>query len=81
MLYAREVMDLLEPYPGREFRMVQIVRYVANGRPLDLKARRAMRKGVLRVLAALAESKLILVRPAKASRGGPAMYAWRKHGD
>lgn len=77
MKFAHDVMDLMGAYPGREWRMVQIVRYVANGKTLDLKERRAVRKGVHRVLMALADSGTVTVRPEK-SRGGPAWYAWRK---
>lgn len=66
-------------FPGRDFRMVAIVRYVADGRQLDLKGRRALRKAVLRVLESLEESGSILVRPPRAMRGGYALYQWRKH--
>lgn len=79
MKFAREVIELLEPYPGREFKMAHIVRYVTNGRALSLKERRAMRKCVLRVVAALAESGTVVVRPPLPVRGGPAFYAWRKN--
>lgn len=78
MKFAREVQDLMAAYPGREFRMMHIVRYVANGRTLDRKQRHSMKVGVWRVLLALAESGAITVRPPTAKIGGPAFYAWKK---
>lgn len=77
MLHAEKIIELLEPYPGRAFRMSEIVRYVSSGRSLDLKGRRAMRKAVLRVLAALADSQHVEIRPPRAVLGGPAFYAWK----
>ncbi len=75
MKYAKEVMDLMGPYPGRHFRMADIVRYVA---PQAMGAgRQRVRNGVLRVLESLAESGHVVVAPA-AYRGGFATYAWRK---
>lgn len=73
MKYASEVIDLLSAYPGRQFRMADIVRYVmpqAVG-----AARQRVRNGVLRVLDALAEGEHIVIRPA-ICRGGGAVYAW-----
>ena len=34
MKYAHEVIDLLAAYPGREFRMAEILRHVSRGMPL-----------------------------------------------
>ncbi len=75
MKYAHEVMDLLAPYPGRQFRMAEIVRYVA---PRATGAdRQRVRNGVLRVLESLCEHGSVEIEPA-ACRGGFATYAWRK---
>lgn len=77
MLYAREVIELMGAYPGREFRMVQIVRYVTKNKHMDLRERRATRKAVLRALAAFAESGAVFVRPPEATRGAPVFYCWK----
>lgn len=74
MKYAHEVMDLMAPYPGRKFRMAEIVRYVdphANG-----AARQRVHKGVLRVLKSLHEHGQVEIEPA-AGLGGFASYAWK----
>jgi len=78
VLYASEVIALLGAYPGREFKMVEIVRYVANGRDMSLREKRTMRKGVLRAIAALNEMGSVLIRPPAPSRGGSASYSWRE---
>lgn len=74
MKYAKEVMDLMGPYPGRHFRMGDIVRYVAP--QAAGPDRQRVRKGVLRVLESLVESGHVRVVPA-ARRGGFATYAWK----
>lgn len=77
MKFASDVMDLMGAYPGREWRMLQIVRHIAQGRKVTLKERRAIRKGVHRVLDALTDAGTVTVRP-ETSKGGPAWYAWKK---
>lgn len=75
MKYAHEVIGLLAPYPGRHFRMAEIVRYVApSARDTD---RQRVRNGVLRVLESLIENGSVTVERAT-RRGGFATYAWRK---
>lgn len=75
MKYAHEVIGLLAPYPGRHFRMAEIVRYVAPGaRGMD---RQRIRNGVLRVLDSLIENGSVAVEPA-VRRGGFSTYAWKK---
>ena len=74
MKYAHEVMDLLAPYPGRHFRMAEIVRYVAP--QAAGQERQRVRNGVLRVLESLQEHGSIEIEPA-ATRGGFATYAWK----
>ena len=75
MKYAKEVMDLMGPYPGRHFRMGDLVRYVAP--QAAGPDRQRVRNGVLRVLESLAESGHVEIVPA-ARRGGFSTYAWRK---
>ena len=75
MKYAHEVIGLLAPYPGRHFRMAEIVRYVApSARGTD---RQRVRNGILRVLESLIENGSITVERAT-RRGGFATYAWQK---
>ena len=66
MTYAEEVIGLMECYPGREFRMAQIVRHVSRGMALSSTKRHAVRKGVERVLRSLyiTAAKLNLLRIA-----------------
>ena len=55
MKYAKEVIELLAAYPGKEFRMAQIVRHVSRGVALSTRRRQAIRVGVKRVLYQLEE--------------------------
>lgn len=73
MKYAKEVIDLLAAYPGREFRMAEIIRHVCRGRRLSSRETEAIRKAVRRVLAALEESGQ-LWRQADCDKS--ALYAW-----
>ncbi len=73
MKYAEEVIELMECYPGREFRMAQIVRHVAKGRAIPLAQRHAIRQGVTRVLAQLCSvGKVVQIKDAETS----AYYVW-----
>lgn len=76
MKYAREVMDLMAAYPGREFRMGEIVNYVKNGRELTVKERSAINVGVHRVLTQLADCGTIEVREQR-TNGSFALYSWK----
>lgn len=75
MLYAREVIDLLAAFPGREFRMVEIVNHVARGRPGSKQQRNRYRQGVRRVILALIDAKVAEFKPAR--RGGTTLYRWK----
>lgn len=75
MKYASEVIDLMECYPGREFRMAQIVNYVSPG--AVGAGRQRVRNGVARVLSFLHESGQVEVTPSE-RRGSGAAYSWRK---
>lgn len=74
MKYAAEILGLMRPYPGREYRMAQIVREVSRGRAMSPSQRNAAREGVRRVLAQLCESgHVIKIKDGETS----AFYAWR----
>ena len=75
MKYASEVICLLEPYPDREFRIGEIVRFinpVAQG-----KARDKIRLGVSRALFALVDTGAVRMTPPKCERSF-ALYRWNK---
>jgi hypothetical protein len=74
--YAREVMELMGAYPGRDFRMGEIVRYVRNGKEQTTKERSAMNVGVHRVLRELEASGSITVKRTT-TNGSFSLYAWK----
>lgn len=74
-MYAREVIGLLSPYPGRQFKMIEIRRYVETGYVSpDSRRRAAIRIGVLRVLDELRTHNLVSRRMV----GKRALYSWRQ---
>ena len=73
MKYASEIIGLLAPFPGRPFRMAEILRHVGKGRPPVGAGAEAMRKAVRRVLAEL-ESNGQLTRSSATAKS--ATYAW-----
>lgn len=77
MKYAKEVMDLMAAYPGRGFRMTQIVNHVGKGRPKSLTDRDRLRKGVSRVLESLEEQGVVVKCSGKVERGSHFMYSWK----
>lgn len=81
MKYVGELIGFMGAYPGREFRMSELVRHVSRAGSLTLKQRRAMRKAVLRAIEALIGTGTVLRRPATAKRGGYAKYRWRGEND
>lgn len=74
MKYASEVLHLMRPYPGRAFRMAQLVRDASGGRPLSPRQTEAVRKGVRRVLDHLIETGQV-ERVGGETRS--AAYVWR----
>ena len=74
MKYAREVIGLMAAHPGRDWRMVEIVRYVDDSK----ENRHRVRIGVLRVLKELETCGSVLIRPPRTIRGGYALYRWRE---
>src|SRR5260364_240280 len=61
MKYAQEIIDLMGAYPGRAFRMREIVKYV-SGKEANDKERKQVRIGVWRVLNQLNESGQIMIK-------------------
>jgi len=73
--YAHEVLDLMETYPARSFRVGELVRHATRGRPLTATEREAARKAVKRVLDALiATGTVSVTQPAEVS-GASAEYS------
>ncbi len=62
-------------FPGREWRMGEIVRYVE---PVQGRTDRdRVRRGVARVLDALCEAGSIARMPPVMERGAPVFYVWK----
>ena len=76
MRYADDVIGLLGAYPGRRFKLAQIVRYIA-GKHAAVARKNAVKQGVHLVLAQLEDAGLVEKQPA-AVRGGTAWYWWRE---
>lgn len=77
MKYAHEVIDLLAAYPGREFRMAEILRHVSRGMPVASAAREAMRRGTRRVLEHLLDAGHV---QRCGGNTKSAAYAWSELG-
>ncbi|WP_341666907.1 hypothetical protein [Alcaligenes sp. SDU_A2] len=77
MKYASEILGLMRPYPGRAFRMGQLVREATSGRSLTPAQTEAARKGVRRVLDYLIEGGHV-ERIGEGTRS--TSYAWRRLG-
>ncbi len=76
MKYAREIMDLMSAFPGRTFRMREIVKAVAKSNIIYIERSR-IKKGVWRVLQQLKEIDTItIIEPEKSGTG--AGYIWKK---
>ncbi len=75
--YASEVIGLLGAHPGRAFKMIQIVRHVADGHPENAKEWERVRKGVRRVLDSLEESGQLSSTRSGAMNGGTVLYQWK----
>ena len=75
MKYADKVIELMASYPGRDFRMVELIRYI-NPAPKTNKERTALHVTVWRAIKALESSGAVMVRQSK-SNGGYATYRWK----
>lgn len=81
MLYAREIIELMAAYPGRDFRIGDVINYVRNGRELTDKQRGAMREAVRQALLAFEQSgSVVVVRPFTNQRGW-GYYRWQMQGE
>ena len=77
MLYVAECIELMAAFPGRSFRIGDVISYVRNGKELSDKQARAMREGVVRALQALAETgSVVIVKPWTNQRGW-CYYQWQ----
>ena len=75
MKYAKEVIDLLAAYPGRRFKMRQILNHVHDGAAATAGKRHASRIGVYRVLQHLIASGQVEQHKAGETS---AAYCWRQ---
>jgi len=76
MKFAREIIELMAPYPGRDFKMREIIRYVA---PQALgRERAAVKKSVQRAIAALVDCGSVKRWPPHAVNGASTLYQWRE---
>jgi hypothetical protein len=76
MKYAQEIMDLMSAFPGRPFKMREIVQSVAK-KQIIYRDRSRVKKGVWRVLQQLKEIDTITIIESEKSGAG-AGYVWKK---
>lgn len=76
MKYAREVIELMSAYPGRNFRKREIVKYVYPCTQ-NTKERNAINRGVLYVLDWLIMAGSVLKTPPRSGNGSYALYRWQ----
>lgn len=80
MKYAKEVLDLVAAYPGRGFKMREIINYIAP--KIAGRERHAVRRGVQRVMDELVQMGSIDRYPPHAVRGESTLYSWKvRHGN
>ena len=77
MKFAKEFIGLMAPYPGREFKMADLVRGATGARELTVKERTAARQGVLRAINALIDHGQVLRRPSRPGIRNAAVYRWK----
>ncbi len=77
MLYAREVIELMGAYPGRQFRIRNIVHYVSQGKHISPRQREAIRRAIRRALDTFVETGAIERHPPEVLRGAPVFYVWK----
>lgn len=75
MKYADKVQSLMAAYPGRTFRMVEIVRF-ACPRPTCKQERNRVREGVRIVLDELVRVGVVVKRDA-INHGSFATFIWK----
>lgn len=75
MKYAREVIDLMACYPGRQFRLMELVRHVSRGRDLSVAEKTRIQRGLQRAMEAFQDTGSVVIRvPDEGSHG--RTYAW-----
>lgn len=75
MKYAAEVIGLMSVYPGRRFKVRQIVNHAAPGS--TPKQRMSIREGIRRVLLSLEDSGQVASTRAEVPNGANAEYWWK----
>lgn len=75
-IYA-DAGDLMECYPGRPFRMYELVRHVAKGKDLPTRDRKKYERGIQRHMKALEEHGLVEIIKPEPGRYGDK-YVWRR---
>lgn len=76
MKYASEVIDLMAAFPGRSFRLMELVRHVSGGRPLSATEKTRLQRGIQRAMAALEEAGSVVISPSEGAWHG-FEYQWR----
>lgn len=76
MKFGKEVIELMAACPGRDFRMIELVRHATGGRELTTRERNAVRQGVLRVIHELIGMGSVLSRPSRPGVRNCASYRW-----
>ena len=77
MKQSDKVMELMSAYPGRPWRMVEIVRFVCPSHA-SVKERSAVRQQVWNVLQALVEIRVVRARRPSQLNGRFITYIWQK---
>ncbi len=77
MKYAKEVIGLMSAYPGRDWKMANLINEVSQGRTICKQERNRLRFCVAEVLKALESSGSIEVTKQKPLRGSFAFYRWK----
>lgn len=77
MKFAKEIIGLMAAYPGRDFKMIELVRHVTGARDLAPRERDRERKAVIRVLAQLKEAGHIVRRPTRSDVRNALCYRWK----
>lgn len=75
MRHAQKVIELMAAFPGRDFRLIEICRYI-EPTPKTWQDRSATHRAVHRVLEVLAENGAIIKRRPQKS-GGFGVYRWK----
>ena len=76
MLYVGDLIDLMAAFPGREWRMKDLINYCRKGRRITPTQRRAIAIAVFRAIRALEGTGVIAIKRSPV-RGSYAIYVWR----